>query len=376
MTSPLTALTRAGVSIWLDDLSRERLTSGSLAGLVAKRHVVGVTTNPTIFAKAISDGKAYDPQLRDLAARGAGVEEALRELTTLDVRWACDVLHPVHQATAGVDGRVSIEVDPRLAGDTEATVAEARSLWWAVDRPNLFVKIPATRPGLEAISACLAEGISINVTLIFSRSRYAEVVEAFLDGMRRAQLAGLDLSRIASVASFFVSRVDTEVDTRLDKIATPEAAALRGRAAVANARLAHQHHEALLSSARWATLQAAGARPQRPLWASTSTKDPAYPDTRYVVELVTAGVVNTMPEATLLAVADHGEVPADSVRAHYAEARQVIEGLARAGVDYDDAMDHLEREGVAAFQASWDKVGERLAAVLGEYEDRREGSRA
>ncbi|MGN9909635.1 transaldolase [Phytohabitans sp. LJ34] len=376
MTSPLDALTGAGVSIWLDDLSRERLTSGSLAGLVASHHVVGVTTNPTIFAKAIGDGAAYEPQLRDLAARGAGVEEALRELTTLDVRWACDVLRPVHEATGGVDGRVSIEVDPRLSGDTEATVAEARSLWWAVDRPNLFIKIPATRPGLAAISTCLAEGISVNVTLIFSRSRYAEVVEAFLDGMRRAQLAGLDLSRIASVASFFVSRVDTEVDARLDKMATPEAAALRGRAAVANARLAFQHHEALLSSARWATLAAAGARPQRPLWASTSTKDPAYPDTRYVVELVTSGVVNTMPENTLRAVADHGRVPADSVRAHYTEARRVIEDLARAGVDYDDVMEHLEREGVATFQASWDKVGERLAAVLSDHEDRREGSRA
>jgi transaldolase len=364
MTNPLTALTEAGVSIWLDDLSRERLVSGSLANLMTHEHVVGVTTNPTIFAKAISGGDAYAAQIRDLAARGAGVREALRDLTTFDVRWACDTLRPVYDATSGVDGRVSIEVDPRLAHDTEATISEARALWWTVDRPNLFVKIPAARQGLAAIAACLAEGISINVTLIFSLSRYDAVVDAFLDGMQRAHAAGLDLSGIASVASFFVSRVDTEVDSRLDKLGTPEAAALRGHAAIANARLAYQHYEAAFSTPRWTALRSAGARPQRPLWASTSTKDRAYSDTRYVVDLVAPGVVNTMPEATLRAVADHGQVPADSVRGQYEQAQQVLDRLRALGVDYDDVMQTLEDDGVATFDASWEQVGERLAATL------------
>jgi transaldolase len=365
MTDPLAALTGAGVSIWLDDLSRERLTSGSLADLVTHDQVVGVTTNPTIFAKAITGGDAYDGQVRDLAARGVDVGEALRALTTFDVRWACDVLRPVYDTTGGVDGRVSIEVDPRLAHDTQATIAEARALWWAVDRPNLFIKIPAARQGLAAIAECLAEGISINVTLIFSLSRYGAVMDAFLDGMERAHNAGHDLSSIASVASFFVSRVDAEVDSRLDKIGTAEAAELRGRAAIANARLAYQHSEQVVASPRWARLQAAGARPQRPLWASTSTKDPAYPDTRYVVDLVAPGVVNTMPEATLRAVADHGEVPADSVRARYDDAQQVLDGLRALGIDYGDVVQTLEDDGVAKFDASWDRLGEQLAATLG-----------
>jgi transaldolase len=364
MTDQLAALTQAGVSIWLDDLSRERLTSGSLADLVTHDRVVGVTTNPTIFAKAITSGDAYDTQIRDLAARGVHVGEALRALTTFDVRWACDVLRPVYDRTGGGDGRVSIEVDPRLAHDTQATIAEARALWWAVDRPNLFIKIPAARQGLAAIAECLAEGISINVTLIFSLSRYDAVMDAFLDGMERAQNAGHDLSSMASVASFFVSRVDAEVDSRLDKVGTAEAAELRGRAAIANARLAYQHYEQVLSSPRWARLQAAGARAQRPLWASTSTKDPAYPDTRYVVDLVAPGVVNTMPEATLRAVADHGQVPADSVRARYDDAQQVLDRLRALGIDYDDVVQTLEDDGVAKFDASWDRLGEQLAATL------------
>jgi transaldolase len=275
MTDSLPALTEAGVSIWLDELSRDRLISGSLADLVTHDHVVGVTTNPTIFAKAIAEGGAYEAQLRDLAGRGVEVGEGLRALTTFDVRWACDVLRPVYEATGGVDGRVSIEVDPRLAHDTGATIAEARALWWQVDRPNLFIKIPAARKGLPAIAACLAEAISINVTLIFSLSRYDGVMDAFLDGMEQARDAGHDLSAIVSVASFFVSRVDTEVDSRLDKGGTAKAAALRGRAAIANARLAYQRYERVFSSSRWKAQQAAGARPQRPLWASTSVKDPA-----------------------------------------------------------------------------------------------------
>ncbi|MGH3967305.1 MAG: transaldolase, partial [Mycobacterium sp.] len=272
MADALEALNAAGVSIWLDDLSRERLTSGSLAALVNQQRVSGVTTNPSIFAKAIGQTTAYRAQTHDLAVRGVDVGEALRALTTFDVRWACDVLRPVYDATDGVDGWVSIEVDPRLAHDTSATIAEARALWWTVDRPNLFIKIPAARQGLPAITACLAEGISINVTLIFSLIRYQQVMTAFLDGMERARQTGHDLREIASVASFFVSRVDTEVDTRLDKMGTDEAAALRGQAAIANARLAYQRYEQMSATDRWQALQAAGARPQRPLWASTSTK--------------------------------------------------------------------------------------------------------
>ena len=372
MADRLAALSNRGVSIWLDDLSRERLVSGSLASLAKNDHVVGVTTNPTIFAKAIADSDAYSGQLRDLAARGIGAGEALRLMTAYDVRWACDVLRPVYDRTDGVDGRVSIEVDPRLARDTRATIAEARALWWLVDRPNLYIKIPAARQGLPAIAACLAEGISINVTLIFSLARYDSVINAFFDGMEQASRAGHDLSRMASVASFFVSRVDTEVDSRLDKMSTRAAAALRGRAAIANARLAYEHYERAFSSPRWAALQAAGARPQRPLWASTSVKDPAYPDTRYVVDLVAPGVVNTMPESTLREVADHGQVPADSVREHYDEARHVLAELKAIGVDYDDVTATLEARAIDIFDASWQTVGQQVATALRQQPSRRE----
>jgi transaldolase len=364
MNDPLTALAEAGVSIWLDDLSRDRLTSGSLAELAAREHVTGVTTNPTIFAKSITDGRAYDGQLRDLAARGVGADEGLRSLTTFDVRWACDVLRPVYDNTDGVDGRVSIEVDPRYAHDTAATVAEARALWWAVDRPNLFVKIPASREGLPAITQCLGEGISINVTLIFSLDRYDEVMAAFLDGMEQAQHAGHDLSRLASVASFFVSRVDTEVDARLDKIGTAAAADLRGKAAIANARLAYERYEQTFSTPRWRALHAAGAHPQRPLWASTSTKDPSYPDTRYVVDLIAPGVVNTMPEPTLRAVADHGRIPTTSVRDTYKKAHQVIDDLHRVGVSYQDVVQQLEDDGISTFEASWDHLRDKVGTTL------------
>ncbi|MGI8458104.1 MAG: transaldolase [Propionibacteriaceae bacterium] len=364
MSDPVTSLTEAGVSIWLDDLSRERLRTGSLADLVAHQHVVGVTTNPTIFAKAITGSDAYDAQIDDLAAREVDVGEALRALTTHDVREAADLLRPTYDASGGVDGRVSIEVDPRLARDTAATMAEARALWWTVDRPNVFIKIPAARQGLPAIAACLAEGISINVTLIFSLVRYDEVIDAFFDGMERARANGHDLSGIASVASFFVSRVDTEVDTRLDTIGTTQAAALRGRAAIANARLAYQHYERAFSSPRWQRLADAGAQPQRPLWASTSTKDPAYPDTRYVVDLVADGVVNTMPEATLHAVADHGVVPPDSIRPWYGDAQDTLDRLQSLGIDYDDVVTTLQVDGLAAFEASWDRLAAQLADRL------------
>jgi transaldolase len=364
MSDPVTMLTEAGVSIWLDDLSRERLVGGSLARLVRDRHVAGVTTNPTIFAKAISGSDAYAEQIQQLALRRVGADQALRELTAFDVRWAADVLRPVFEATDGVDGRVSIEVDPRIAGDTDRTIAEARSLWWLVDRPNLFIKIPAAEQGLPAISACLAEGISINVTLIFSVARYAEVVEAFMVGLERAQDRGLDLSGIASVASLFVSRVDTEVDQRLDKIGNEQATVLRGKAAIANARLAYRHHERTLATDRWRALERAGARPQRPLWASTGVKDPAYPDTRYVVDLVAAGVVNTMPEGTLDAVADHGRVPGDRIHGTYEAAEQVLADLADVGVDYDDVMRVLETDGIEKFDASWDALGRDLLPKL------------
>jgi transaldolase len=364
MTDNLEALSRAGVSIWLDDLSRERLVSGSLADLIAHDHVVGVTTNPTIFARAIEHSDTYGPQVRDLSARGVDVGEALRALTTFDVRWACDVLRPVYDATGGTDGRVSIEVDPRLAHDTDATIAEARALWWLVDRPNLFVKIPAARQGLPAITACLAEGISINVTLIFSLERYDAVMGAFMDGMERARQAGLDLAKIRSVASLFVSRVDTSIDSRLDKIGTAEAAAMRGKAAIANARLVYKHYERVFSSPRWTALRDAGASPQRPLWASTSVKDPAYPDTRYVDDLVAPGVVNTMPEATLRAFADHGRVPAEPIQGHYGEARQVIDTLQHVGIDFGEVMQALEDDGLTKFDGAWQELGDQLATAL------------
>jgi transaldolase len=354
--SPLADLSAAGVSIWLDDLSRERLASGNLAHLVADRNVVGVTTNPSIFQKALSDGAAYADQVRDLELRGVSVEEAVRALTTADVRAACDVLRPVYDATGGVDGRVSIEVDPRLAHDTARTIAEARALWWLVDRPNLFIKIPATRAGLPAVTAAIAEGISVNVTLIFSLDRYAEVVDSYLTGLEGAQQAGRDLAPIGSVASFFVSRVDTEVDARLEKLDSPEAQQMLGRAAIANARLAYRHFEQVSSGQRWQALAEAGARPQRPLWASTSVKNPAYDDTRYVVELVAPQTVNTMPEGTLEAMADHGVVRGDTVTDAYADADAVLAALEELGISYHEVVELLEVNGVAAFAASWEEL--------------------
>ena len=364
MADPLTELSAAGVSVLLDDLSRLRLTRGTLHQLIDEQHVVGVTSNPTIFATAISDSDSYDEQLEDLAVRGVEAGEALRMLTAADVRSACDVLRPVHDATDGTDGRVSIEVDPRLAHDSTQAIAEARQLWWLVDRPNLFIKIPATEAGLPAIAQCLAEGISINVTLIFSLQRYAEVIEAFLDGMERAYATGHDLSKLMSVASFFVSRVDTEIDKRLDKIGTPEAAALKGKAAIANARLAYQQYEQSFATGRATALTALGAHSQRPLWASTGVKDPSYDDTRYVVDLVAGGVVNTMPEATMKAVADHGVIRDDTIRPFYADARQVLHDIAAVGIDYDDVVGLLEHEGIEKFQASWAQAAAQLSDRL------------
>jgi transaldolase len=356
----LQQLSDAGVSIWLDDISRERLTTGNLATLIRDMHVVGVTSNPTIFAHALSSGFAYDDQLADLALRGVSVGEASRAITTFDIRWACDVFKPVYEATGGVDGRVSLEVDPRLAGDPNKTIAEAKALWWLVDRPNMFVKIPATPAGLPAITACLAEGISINVTLIFSLARYGEVIDAFMAGLEQAATAGRDLSSIYSVASFFVSRVDTEVDNRLDKLGTPEARALRGKAAIANTRLAYELYEERFATPRWESLRSAGAHPQRPLWASTSTKDPEFDDTLYVTELVAPGIVNTMPEATLHATAAHAKLHGNTAAQGYDEARQVIADLEQLGISYDDVVTVLEDEGVAKFATSWDGLLETI----------------
>ena len=364
MSDVLGELTNAGVSVWLDDISRDRLQTGNLAQLMKDFHVRGVTSNPTIFAHAVSKGNAYDDQIKDLALRGISVDESIRMITTYDIRWACDVLRPVYDASDGVDGRVSIEVDPRLALITDKTIAEAKQLWWLVDRPNLFIKIPATPAGLPAITATLAEGISVNVTLIFSLKRYEEVIDAFMAGLEQAAANGHDITKMGSVASFFVSRVDTEVDKRLDKLATPEARAMRGKAAVANARLAYELYEQKLATPRWEALAKKGAKVQRPLWASTSTKDPAFPDTKYVVDLVVKDTVNTMPEATLRATADHGVLHGDTVHGTYDESRQVFEDLAKLGISYDDVVQVLEDEGVAKFATSWDEMIETVRNEL------------
>jgi transaldolase len=366
----LAELSNAGVSIWLDDLSRERLDSNNLVELVRDFHVVGVTTNPTIFANALSRGDAYDAQFRELAARGASVADAVREATVSDVQRACDVFSGTYEATNGTDGRVSLEVDPGLAHDTEATAAQALELWKAVDRPNLMVKIPATPEGLPAITSAIGEGISVNVTLIFSIERYLAVMDAYLAGLEKAAANGHNLATIHSVASFFVSRVDTEIDPRLEELGTAEALALRGKAAVANARLAHAAFRKVFSPERsasetsidtesgdrWAPLAAKGGRPQRPLWASTGVKNKAYPDTLYVTELVVADTVNTMPEATLNDFADHGEVHGDRVTDLTDDAQRVFDALTEAGIDVPDVFRVLEREGVEKFTASWNDL--------------------
>jgi transaldolase len=364
MTDRLAELSAQGVAVWLDDLSRVRLTGGGLEKLRDDQHVVGVTTNPSIFQKALSDADAYDAQLKDLARQGVTVEEAVRLMTGRDVRDACDVMRPAYDASDGVDGRVSIEVDPRKAHETASTVAEAKTLWWLVDRDNLYIKIPATLEGLPAITATLAEGISVNVTLIFSLERYNAVMEAFLAGIEQAKANGHDLSKIGSVASFFVSRVDSEVDKRLEKIGSEEAKALRGKAAVANAQLAYREYEKVFSTDRWKALASAGAHPQRPLWASTSTKNPDYKDTIYVEELIAPGVVNTMPESVIHAWADHGEIPGETITDSYAAADKVMSDLAAVGVDMDDVVKVLEDEGVDKFEASWQELLEGVKKSL------------
>src|SRR4051794_21702412 len=364
MSEALEQLSGEGVSIWLDDISRERLRTGNLQELVDTKHVVGVTSNPTIFQKALDKGDAYDEQVRELALRKIQGDDAIRLLMALDIRWACDVMRPVFDATGGQDGRGSIEVDPRLAHDAERTTSEAKGLWWLVDRPNVMIKIPATQEGLQSITDATARGISVNVTLIFGLDRYDAVMEAYLAGLEQAQEAGIDLSTIRSVASFFVSRVDTEVDKRLEKIGSPEAQALRGKAAIANARLAYERYEKVIASDRWKALAAAGAHVQRPLWASTGVKDPAYDDTMYVIDLVAPDTVNTMPEATLDAVADHGVVKGNAIAGTYEASRKVIDDLAALGIGYDEVIEVLESEGVQKFEDSYAQLAESVHSQL------------
>lgn len=362
--NPLADLAGAGVSLWLDDLSRQRLQSGNLQSLIADRHIVGVTTNPSIFQAALKDGASYQEQIGQLAARGAGVDETVREVTTDDVRDACDLFTATFEASGHADGRVSIEVDPRLAHDTPGTIAQAQELSKIVDRPNVLIKIPATLAGLPAITAVIAEGISVNVTLIFSLDRYQAVMDAYLAGLQQAQAAGHDISQIHSVASFFVSRVDTEIDRRLSAIGSPEAAALQGQSAIANARLAYQAYQQAFAGDRWDALAAAGAHPQRPLWASTGVKDPRYDDTRYVVELVAPNAVNTTPEKTIDAVFDHGSIRGNTITGTYAQAASVFSSLEAIGIDLVDVFEVLETEGVQKFEQAWIEMLESVSQEL------------
>jgi transaldolase len=364
MTDRLQQLTDAGVSIWLDDLSRERLETGNLADLVKNSNVVGVTSNPAIFQTALADGERYDPQVRELAAAGADVDKATQVITTDDVRDACDVMRPAFDATDGVDGRVSIEVSPGLAHHTEETVAEAAELWKIVGEPNLLIKIPGTEEGWPAITETIAAGISVNVTLIFGLEQYRNVMEAYVSGLEQAADNGHDLADIHSVASFFVSRVDTEIDKRLEAIGTDEALALKSKAGVANARLAYELFEQEFATDRAKALTDAGANLQRPLWASTGVKDPNYSDTLYVTELVAPNTVNTMPEKTLNATFDHGVITGDTVTGAYAQAGAVLDALAGVGVDYDDVTLVLENEGVDKFIVSWNELLDTVRGAL------------
>ncbi len=360
----LAELSEAGVAVWLDDLSRDRIRSGNLQSMVEEYSVVGVTTNPTIFAAAISGSDSYDDQVHALAVRKVSVEEALRTITAADVRDACDLLAPVAESSPG-DGRVSLEVAPGLAHDTDATAAEAGHLWWLVDRPNLYIKIPATEAGLPAITESIANGISVNVTLIFSPDRYRAVMDAYLSGLEKRVAEGGSLAGIASVASFFVSRVDSEIDERLDKAGADPS--LKGKAGIANAQLAYQAYEEVFSSDRWRALESSGAVPQRPLWASTGVKNPEYSDTMYISELIAPGTVNTMPEKTMKAYADHGS-PGTPVQKAYDEAASVMRSIAEAGIDLDDVFRVLEEEAVQKFVDSWDEL---TASVRAELEDKK-----
>lgn len=362
--SPTAALSALGVSIWLDDLSRDRIQSGGLQSLIENRNVVGVTTNPTIFAAALAKGTTYDAQVSTLAAAGTSVTDAVFEITTDDVAAASDIFRPIYDATGGFDGRVSIEVEPGLAHDAAGTIEQAKQLWAKVDRPNAMIKIPATVEGLEAITSTIAAGISVNVTLIFSLERHREVIEAYLDGLEQAKAAGVDLSTIHSVASFFVSRVDTEIDKRLEAIGTDAALALKSKAGIANAQLAYQVYQEAFATDRARALLAAGANKQRPLWASTGVKDPSLPDTLYVTGLAVAETVNTMPEKTLEATFDHAVIEGDAVSGSYEQAGATLEALSSLGVSYDDVTALLEKEGVEKFIVSWNELLDTVTAAL------------
>ncbi|CAN5137097.1 transaldolase [soil metagenome] len=363
-TSPTAQLSAVGVSIWLDDLSRERLRSGNLQKLIAEKNVVGVTTNPSIFASALANGEAYDEQVRELAAKGYNVTDAVFEITTSDVARGCDIFKPIFDSSAGFDGRVSIEVEPGFANDATATITQAKELFDKVGKENVLIKIPATVEGLEAITATIAAGISVNVTLIFSLERYRDVINAYLAGLEKAQVAGLDLSKIHSVASFFVSRVDLEIDKRLAAIGTDEALALKSKAGVANARLAYEIYEQAFDTERAKVLLATGANKQRPLWASTGVKDPAVLDTTYVVELAAPEVVNTMPEKTLDATFDHGVVVGNTISGNYAAANKLLDAIAEQGISYAEVTELLEKEGVEKFIVSWNELLETVQTAL------------
>jgi transaldolase len=357
----LQELREHGVSVWLDYLSREILHNGKLAKMMDRDAVVGVTSNPTIFQKALSSGDEYDEQLKELLQHEGDGKEIFLQLSAVDVKEACAVLRPAWDSTDHTDGYVSWEVDPELAYDRDATLEEAKRLHEWIDEPNLYVKIPATAPGVGAIEDSIAAGRNINVTLIFSLERYKEVVDAYQRGVDRLVESGGDPSSVHSVASFFVSRVDTEADKRLDAIGTDEALALRGKLAIANAKLAYQHYKKAFSSERWLALSAKGATPQRCLWASTSTKNPEYRDVMYVEELIGRDTVNTMPEETIVAFQDHGIVNDDTLESGLDEARELFTKLERVGIDYDDVTDTLEKEGVQKFTDSFVELKEGIA---------------
>ena len=364
MTNPLAQLAANGVSIWLDDLSRTRIRTGQLEQLISSRSVSGVTTNPSIFAAALSKGEGYGEQIAELASQGADAAKAVFEITTQDVAEACDIFAGVYRDSKGFDGRVSIEVEPGLAHDAAGTAKQAKELFAKVNRENVMIKIPATKNGLAAITETIAAGISVNVTLIFSLQRYREVIAAYIAGIEQAKANGHDLSKIHSVASFFVSRVDLEINKRLVATGSDGAAALQNKAALANARLAYRVFEQEFDNAAWAALAAAGANVQRPLMASTGVKDPNLLDTLYVTELVSPQLVNTMPEKTMEAVFDHGVVPANSITNHYEESEAIMAAVAAAGVSYDDVTELLETEGVDKFVISWNELLESVTNAL------------
>lgn len=365
MTStPCLEISQIGVSIWLDDLSKDRLTTGSLAALMEHNHVVGVTSNPTIFAGAVLGSDSYTGELADLARAGVTPEEAVFEVMIRDIQGACDLMRPVFDSTDGLDGRVSLEVSPLLAHDTSGTIEQAKDLWNRVDRPNLMIKIPATKAGLPAISEVIGEGISVNATLIFSLERYGEVIAAYFDGIEKAQAAGHSLSAIRSVASFFVSRVDAAIDAKLDAVNTPEATAVRSLSAVANARLAYELFLERHNSERAQGLKQKGMNNQRPLWASTGVKDPALPPAYYVTELAVADVVNTMPEKTLMAMEEVGVVEGDRVTGYFDAARETLGAVEDLGISLAQVTDALEQDGVEKFVQSWRELLETVANAM------------